>query len=100
VFGRSPGFVINFTSAVNNPDATSGTITSLGTTASPSGLGKYYTDSGVSLAAFDQLKGVIAKTNWNYELVAQDGTRGIHNPSFMFAVISATESAVLGNGAR
>ncbi|HUJ28018.1 MAG TPA: carboxypeptidase regulatory-like domain-containing protein [Myxococcales bacterium] len=101
VFGRSPGFIINFPSAQPNPDAASpATVNSLGTSASPAGFGKFFTDSGVSAAAFDQLKGNFAKTNWNYELVTQDGTRGIHNPSFTFAVLSATEEAILGSGTK
>ena len=40
------------------------------------------------------LKGTFAKANWNYELLAQDATRGVHNPSFAFDVLSATVTAV------
>jgi len=99
VFGRSPGFYIKFTSAVPNPDGT-GTITALGTATSGAALGKFYTDAGASIAAFDQLKGVYAKANWNYELVTQDASRSIHNPSFVFDVLSATQAAVQGTGAK
>jgi len=30
------------------------------------------------------------KANWNYELIAQDGSYGVHNPPFVSAVLSAT----------
>jgi hypothetical protein len=85
---------VTFTSAIPNPDkATPPTITVLGTTAAPIGLASFYTDSGMGTKVFD-----VPKANWNYELVAQDGSRGVHNPSFTFNVLSATLSA-LNNGA-
>ncbi len=40
------------------------------------------------------LKGVFAKANWNHQLLVQDGSRGVHNPSFAFDVLSATMAAV------
>lgn len=57
------------------------------------GLGKFYTDATVTTPAFDVLKGVFAKTNWNHELINLDASRGIHNPSFSFDVLSATVAA-------
>jgi len=41
------------------------------------------------VAAYDQ-KALIYKTFWNYQLLFQDGSRGIHNPPFYNAVIAAT----------
>lgn len=96
VFGRSPGFAITSATGFDDPNNTSGTITTLG----PAGLGNFYTDSGATTKAFDLLKGTFAKANWNYELVVQDGSRGIHNPSFTFDVLSNTVEAVLGNAAK
>jgi cytochrome c554/c'-like protein len=100
VFGRSPGFVITSVTGFNDPNNASGTINTLGTSSSAAGLGNFYTDSGATTKAFDLLKGTFAKTNWNYQLVAQDGSRGVHNPTFAFAVLSKTEEALLGSAAK
>jgi hypothetical protein len=93
--GRSAGFVMTFTAPIPDPANLTGTITTLGTAASPAGLGNVYADAAATTKAFDVLKGTLAKSNWNYELVAQDGSRGIHNPTFTFNVLSATETALL-----
>jgi len=100
VTGRSPGFVLTFSTPIENPNAASGTVLTLGTTGSPAGLGNFYTDPGVTLKAFDVLKGTFAKANWNYELVAVDGSRGVHNPSFTFDVLSGTLSALYGGSPK
>jgi hypothetical protein len=96
VFGRSPGFNITTAGGMNDPSKTTGTITTL----SPAALGNFYTDSGATTKAFDVLKGVYAKANWNYSLVTQDGSRAIHNPSFVFEVLSSTQAAVRSSAAR
>jgi len=93
VSGRSPGFVITFTAAINNPDATSGQVTSLGSANSPYTIANFYSDAGVT-PIFDQLSGRVAKANWNYSLVTQDGSQAIHNPTFVFGVISATNTGL------
>lgn len=98
VTGRSSGFVLTFPTPMDDPNNASGTVTSLGTSGSPAGLGSFYTTSDVTTKSFDVLKGTLAKSNWNYSLLTQDGSRGVHNPSFSFDVLSATIGA-LGNGA-
>jgi hypothetical protein len=98
--GRAPGFVLTFSSAINDPNAASGTITSLGTTASPASLANLYTDSSATVNAFDVLRGTFAKANWNYELLVVDGSRGVHNPSFTFNVLSATVAALNGTATK
>jgi len=92
--GRSPGFVITFAAPVIDPNNGSGTILVLGSTGSPAGLGSFYADSAGTKPSFDLLKGTFAKANWNYELLTQDGSRGVHNPSFSFDVLSATVAAI------
>ncbi|HUL60970.1 MAG TPA: hypothetical protein VLU43_16945 [Anaeromyxobacteraceae bacterium] len=96
VFGRTAGFVLNFPTPINDPNATSGTTSFLGTSGSPASIANFYTDAGAGSAshAFDVLKGTFAKTNWNQQLLALDGSRGVHNPSFAFDVLSATVVAV------
>ncbi len=37
---------------------------------------------------------VVAKAGWNYQLLLNDGSRGIHNPSFFHEVIVATTEAL------
>jgi hypothetical protein len=37
---------------------------------------------------------IFAKTNWNYELIAQDFSKGVHNPSFVHAVLFNTTQQV------
>ncbi len=37
----------------------------------------------------------VAKAVWNYLLLSNDGTKGIHNPTFYQGVIAATKSALL-----
>ena len=34
--------------------------------------------------------GNMFKANWNYTLISQDGSWGVHNPPFVSAVLSAT----------
>ena len=92
--GRSSGFVLTFTAPIANPNAATGTITTLGTTSSPAGLGNFYTDSGATVKRFDVLRGTFAKANWNYSLLEQDASRGVHNPSYAFDVLSATVAAI------
>jgi hypothetical protein len=94
--GRSVGFKITTATGMDDPNAAGGTINTLSSAA----LGNFYTDSPPTTKTFDLLKGVIAKANWNYSLVTQDGSRSIHNPSFVFEVISETQAAVQGSGAR
>jgi hypothetical protein len=96
IFGRSVGFTITTVTGMNDPNKATGTINTLNSAA----LGNFYTDSGATTKAFDVLKGVFAKANWNYSLVTLDSSRSIHNPGFVFEVLSATEAAVLGSGAR
>jgi hypothetical protein len=67
VYGRSPTISINGAAAV--------TIKTYLTSAIPATAG-YHPD--------------IAKANWNYSLVSLDSSKGIHNPSFTFAVLDAT----------
>ncbi len=93
VTGRSPGFVLTFSSPIADPNGT-GTISSLGSLASAAGLGNFYTTAGATTKVFDVLKGTFAKANWNYELLAVDGSRGVHNPSFTFNVLSGTVNAL------
>ena len=38
----------------------------------------------------------IAKANWNYTLVVNDSSKGIHNPTFTFAVLDATIAKMKG----
>jgi hypothetical protein len=45
----------------------------------------------VTATGFNQ---VLAKANWNAALVSQDGSEGVHNPSFTFSVIAITTDAV------
>lgn len=100
VTGRSPGFVLGFPTPMSDPNNTAGTVAFLGTIASPAGLTGFYTDAGASTRQFDVLKGTVAKANWNFALLTQDGSRGVHNPSFAFDVISATASALNGPAPR
>jgi predicted CXXCH cytochrome family protein len=37
----------------------------------------------------------VAKSVWNYQLLTNDGTKGIHNPTFFQGVIAATKAALL-----
>jgi len=94
VTGRSPGFVLAFSAPISDPNAASGTISTLGTSGSPAGLNNFYTDAGGTSRQFDVLKGTFAKANWNYRLLVQDGSRGVHNPRFAFDVLSASVAAV------
>ncbi|HZR08292.1 MAG TPA: carboxypeptidase regulatory-like domain-containing protein [Myxococcales bacterium] len=96
VFGRSVGFNLTTAGGMNDPSKTTGTINTL----SAAALGSFYTDAGATTKAFDVLKGVYAKANWNYSLVTQDGSRAIHNPSFVFEVLSSTQAAVRSSAAK
>ena len=99
VTGRSPGLYIQFTTAITNPDATSGTIGALGTSNSAGyALGSFYVDAAASTTpVFNQLTGRLAKANWNYSLVTQDGSMSIHNPTFVFNTLSATMTGLADN---
>ena len=67
VYGRSPTISINGAAAVSFTTYLTGAT---GTTAG------YHPD--------------IAKANWNYTLVVNDSSKGIHNPTFTFGVLNAT----------
>jgi len=67
VYGSSPTISINGAAAV--------TIKTYLTAAFPTDAG-YHSD--------------IAKANWNYKLLSNDAGKGIHNPTFAFAVLDAT----------
>ncbi len=41
----------------------------------------------------------MAKSIWNYLLV-DDGSHGLHNPTFAFEVLGATRDALLGNAGQ
>jgi hypothetical protein len=56
-------------------------------------LGKLDDAAGNPLFAAN---GNIFKANWNYALISQDGSWGVHNPPFVSAVLSAT-AAPWGN---
>jgi formate-dependent nitrite reductase cytochrome c552 subunit len=96
VFGRSAGFTITTASGMDDPNTLGAKINTL----TSGGLANFYTDAGATTKAFDVLKGVFAKANWNYSLVTLDGSRAIHNPSFVFEVLSSTEAAVRSSAAR
>ena len=49
-----------------------------------------WTDLKVAGVALYDQKALIYKAFWNYQLLFQDGSRGIHNPPFYNAVIAAT----------
>ncbi|MGZ6141750.1 MAG: carboxypeptidase regulatory-like domain-containing protein [Myxococcales bacterium] len=87
--GRSIGLSLTFPAAVNDPNADSGTVTTL-----KGGLANFYKDAGASTPAFDMLQGTLAKANWNFALVTQDSSRAVHNPRFVFEVLSSTLAAV------
>ncbi|HEY6909339.1 MAG TPA: hypothetical protein VI356_08220 [Myxococcales bacterium] len=99
VTGRLVGFNLTFSKPIEDPNKASGTTTTLAGN-SNAGLGNFYTDAAATTKAFDVKNGVTAKANWNYSLVTLDGSRGIHNPTFAFEVLSATTAAVLGGAAR
>ncbi len=67
VYGRSPTISINGATAVSFTTYLTG---------APGTTSGYHPD--------------IAKANWNYELVALDSSKGIHNPTFTMDVLSAT----------
>ncbi len=94
VTGLSPGFALTFSSPISDPNATSGTVMTLGTPTSGAALGNFYTDAGATTKVFDVLKGTFSKASWNARLLTLDRSRGVHNPSFAFDVLSATLAAV------
>jgi hypothetical protein len=101
--GRNPDLTFNFAAPVS--DGFGGTASSL--------LIKYSavaitngTDAGVTkfTTPLFSTSGIIVKTNWNYQLVSSTTTNAaanvIHNPSFVFDVLSATSTKLLAsNGA-
>jgi hypothetical protein len=92
VSGRSVGFTLTFTTPIANPNAATGTVSTITV-----GLANYLASSGGVASAtkvFDVLRGKIAKANWNYTLVTADASRSIHNPTFVFEVLSKTLAAV------
>jgi hypothetical protein len=93
VTGRSVGFTVTLSVDVPNPNAATGTITA--GTPIVVGLGGFYSNAGATTRIFDQLNGRIAKANWNYSLATQDGSRSIHNPTFIFDVLSASQAKVV-----
>ena len=92
VSGRSVGFRVTLNVDVPNPNAATGTITA--GTAITVGLGGFYSDAAATTRIFDLLQGRVAKANWNYTLV-NDGSRSIHNPTFVFDVLSTSQSKVV-----
>jgi hypothetical protein len=73
--GRSPAFKITY-------GATTKTVS----------LGNFLQADGTT-PLFDVLFGTLAKANWNFSLV-QDGSKAIHNPTFVFEVLSVTQANV------
>jgi hypothetical protein len=93
------GVVINFTgSGITDPAGSGNLVTSIGTQASPYPIGNLYNSAGLTTLVFNQLTGALAKANWNYELVTQDGSLSVHNPTFVFNVISSTTNALASPG--
>ncbi len=93
VSGRLVGFRVTLNVDVPDPNAATGTITA-GTPITV-GLGGFYSNAAATTRIFDLLNGRVAKANWNYSLVTQDGSRSIHNPTFAFGVLSASQAKVL-----
>ncbi|HEY6892315.1 MAG TPA: hypothetical protein VI300_31205, partial [Solirubrobacter sp.] len=103
VTGRLVGLNVTFTAAIDDPNGT-GTVTSLSTGPNSSNLGNFVTVDGTgtptSTKVFDVLGGRVAKANWNYSLLDQDGSKSIHNPTFVFTVLGNTKAALVsGSGA-
>lgn len=98
--GRSANLQMSFAAAVANPFGTPATVKTLTV--------NYLNVSKVNTMKLDTLNlsvpvflksGIFAKTNWNYWLVssvtANAAANVIHNPSFVFDVLSNTTTQVL-----
>jgi hypothetical protein len=100
--GRSANLALTFASAVQNPFGTPTTVTTLSA--------NYLNVSQSNVLKLDNLNlsvpkfakaGIIAKANWNYWLVSSvtenPAANVIHNPSFVFDVLSATSTNLLAS---
>lgn len=87
-FHGEPYLVLGFAAPVADPFG-SGTVTSLAVKPTEIALG------GAPVVAAN---GVLARAVWNYLLV-DDGSKGLHNPSFVFDVLGATARALSGASA-
>ncbi|HET9754764.1 MAG TPA: hypothetical protein VFP52_17460, partial [Myxococcales bacterium] len=54
-------------------------------------------DNQATPAAVYALSGNLVRAGWNYFLVEGDGSKGLHNPSFVTAVLNATLGKDLSN---
>jgi hypothetical protein len=97
--GGAPGFATNFTvdqitvslsSWNSQPKASFSYITNNTTTPVTTGTAKAYPWATTIVDP----NGVIGKTVWNYGILANDGSGGAHNPSFILNVIEATKAAL------
>ena len=89
--------VLTFTNAI--------TIQFVDSAGNPSGSPKTTTTFGVQLGSLKDnastvlygLTGNFVRAGWNYFLIHGDGTEGIHNPSFVSAVLAATMAQDVSN---
>jgi hypothetical protein len=100
--GRTANLAMSFASVVQNPFGTPTTVTTLSTNylnVSQSNVLKL-DNVNLSVPKFGRT-GIIAKANWNYWLVSSvsenPAANMIHNPSFVFDVLSATTTNLLAS---
>ena len=92
------GFILNFATAITVPfvDAAGNPVPNKAMTSFGVQLGAIK-DNQATPAALYALTGNLVRAGWNYFLVEGDQSKGLHNPSFVNAVLNATMQKDLSN---
>ncbi len=92
VFKNGSTTVTNTVQSFNVPSLGSLLDNTSGTSAI--GSGTVYVASKAGPYPIFGANGNVYKVNWNYELIAQDASNGVHNPGFVSSVLSATAESI------
>ena len=92
------GFVLTFAQPITVPfvDGTGAAQPSKAMTALGVQLGSLKDNQATPVALY-ALSGSMVRAAWNYFLIANDNTSGLHNPSFVSAVLARTAAQPLAN---